>query len=186
MSEGSNELRRKLEAILLVSGRPVDLSEASKFLKASKAEIKKAADELKEIYEKYGSALEVLELDGKFMVRVRQDLSKLASKFSRRPFLSKSVAKTLSLIAFEGPLTIDALKSKRGRKVYSHLKTLERLGLIKLDYDQNLKTKVYSVTDNFVKVFGALTRAEGSENEISSKPPATGGKARASSPSFSS
>ncbi len=151
------KLRQQLEAALLASGRPVYIEELVKILKAKPKDIRNEIEHLKKIYSE-NSALELVEFEDSYMLRIKPDLVAIAKKFSEKPFLSKSVAKTLSIIAYYGPLSIKELKEKRGNVVYSHIKILEKFRLIK---KQDLGTKkVYSVTDDFFKLFNVPQNKE--------------------------
>ncbi|MFP3130058.1 MAG: SMC-Scp complex subunit ScpB [Nitrososphaeria archaeon] len=143
-------LKMKLEAALLASGRPIYIEELSNILKVKPKEIKEALDSLKNIYSK-DSALELVEFKDSYMLRIRPELAPVAKKFAGKPFLSRSMAKTLSLIAYYGPISIKELKEKRGSVVYSHIKALEKIRLIKKEETNG--QKMYSVTDDFFKLF---------------------------------
>ncbi|MDP8023009.1 MAG: SMC-Scp complex subunit ScpB [Nitrososphaeria archaeon] len=147
---GKTKLREQLEAALLASGRPVYMEELVKILKAKPKDIKEELEHLKKIYSE-DSALELVEFEESFMLRIKPELVAIAKKFSEKPFLSKSLAKTLSIIAYYGPLSIKDLKEKRGSVVYSHIKTLEKFRLVKKQVSGT--KKVYSVTEDFFKLF---------------------------------
>jgi len=152
MSKQKNgiSLKMKLEAALLASGRPIHIEELSNILKVKPKEIKETLDSLKNIYSKE-SALELVEFKDSYMLRIRPELAPIAKKFGEKPFLSRSLAKTLSLIAYYGPISVKELKEKRGSIIYSHIKTLEKMRLIKKEETNG--QKMYSVTDDFFKLF---------------------------------
>ncbi len=146
-----DDVRRRVEAALLSSGRPVSSEELMRILRIRKSELLEAIRTIKSSYDSCGSALELLELDDSFMIRIRPELAGPARKFSGRPFLSRSMAKTLSYIAFYGPVEAKDLASKRGIVVYSQLKALERMGLVRrVERDGR---RMYEVTESFYRLF---------------------------------
>jgi len=132
----AEELKRIVEAILYVAGRPVEISRIhgvlKKFLPSVGIEdIRRAILQLTDDLRSYGSALEILHLSGdKFVLQLRPEYSDIAKLFSFTPPVGRGLLKTLSYIAFNQPIPLSQVAKVRGSSAYRHVRELRRMKLV--------------------------------------------------------
>jgi len=108
---------------------------------------------LKQEYINRHTSLEILELaDERFVMQLKAEYSPRVQRLALRPLLTVGPLKTLSYIAYRQPLAQKQVLMVRGHHVYSHLKKLEELGLIKRE--RIGRTKVLRTTQFFADYFG--------------------------------
>ncbi|MEM0118648.1 MAG: SMC-Scp complex subunit ScpB [Conexivisphaerales archaeon] len=147
-------LQAKLEAALYSAGRPLSVDELCKAAntKSRRKVLKAIADIASRINSNF-KAIEVAKVgNDSFAIQLRPEFNVVAKKFGSRPILSKSVLKTLTMIAYFQPISAKSLADRRGTSVYNHLKVLESWGLIA--GRQEGKNMVYTTTDFFAHYFG--------------------------------
>lgn len=122
----------KIEAILYASGRPVEIEKLKGVLKtSSRRKVINLVRELARIYDARGGALIVEELpEGMVALKVREEYSDVARAFASKPLLKPGPLKTLSYIAYYEPIELKEVISRLGKRVQSHLRTLEEMALI--------------------------------------------------------
>lgn len=141
------EAKKIIEAILFAAARPVSMEELKKYLK--EREIKKAIKDLIEDYKQ--SAIEIVEIDGKYVMQLRNEYAEYAKKFAPME-LSKALLKTLAIIAYHQPIKQSELKKIIGSQVYDYVKQLKKKGFIRTKKEG--KTKVIELTPYFYDYFG--------------------------------
>src|SRR5579885_1553705 len=135
MLQDKDMFEAKLEAALYSAGRPLSVDELCKA--ANTKSRRKVLKALNEIASRVNSSFRAIEV---------------AKKFGSKPILSKSVLKTLTMIAYFQPISAKSLADRRGTSVYNHLKVLESWGLV--SGKQEGKNMVYTTTDFFAHYFG--------------------------------
>lgn len=143
--------RMLVEAALFTAGRPLSLDEIQKATKLKSSEIINILNEIKKDLEERLQALELTEVDGMYVIRVRPELSDVARKISTGRSLGKGALKTLAFIAKNQPVLAKDVAAVRGSSAYSHIKRLERLGLIRKRPDDGK----YETTKYFYVLFNA-------------------------------
>ncbi|MBL7118996.1 SMC-Scp complex subunit ScpB, partial [Candidatus Bathyarchaeota archaeon] len=131
---GQNTQEQHLvEAALYVTGRPLDLGELGSVIGTrSKKRVRPIVNIVKESYNSRGGPLEILELpDGRFVLQLKPRFANKVRRLATRPLLTSGPLRTLSYIAFRQPVTQSQVASVRGPHVYSHIRMLESMGLIK-------------------------------------------------------
>ncbi len=142
-------MKKEVEAILFSSSEPVSVIEIARTLKAKVEDVEKAIDEIVKDYESRDSAIEVLRLGDKVLMRVKPKYQHLVS--GKRD-LDRSILRTLGTIAVNQPIELSKLAKIRGNRCYGHVKRLEELGLVRSE--KKGRTKVLTVTDAFIRYFG--------------------------------
>ncbi len=142
-------MREEVEAILFSSPDPVSLKSIAKKLGVKVEEVERVVDELVSDYRSRRTALEVVRLGDKALMRVKPEYQHLAS--GERD-LDRPTLRTLAFIALNQPIELSKLVKVRGRRCYEHVKILEDFGLIKAE--KKGKTKVLTTTDAFLSYFG--------------------------------
>ncbi len=142
------EEKEILEAALFASGEPLDIAQLSNLVRG-----KNARDLLQRLMDEYrqrGSALEIKEIEGRFVMQVMPEYAEkvrsLAPKELRAPVL-----RTLSMIAYHQPLTVAALVERRGQAAYDHVRELEEWGFISAV--PHGRTRLLSTTHRFSEYF---------------------------------
>ena len=146
------DLKKKIESILFVAGRALSLKEIAKELNEDEKKIKEALDVLIEEYKNRNSAIEIIEINGFYEMRVKPEFLNYASKFSAFKDLSIGALKTLALIVYKSPIKQSEIIKIQGNKAYEHIKKLEKKGLI--ISKKSGKTKLIFISPNFEKYFG--------------------------------
>ncbi|MEM3197192.1 MAG: SMC-Scp complex subunit ScpB [Conexivisphaerales archaeon] len=142
----------KVEAVLFTAGRPLTLEEISKLTGISKKKAEEAIEVVERNLKERSYALELDIINGMYTIRLKPEIVDIARKASLKPFLSRSIMRTLTIIAFYQPVLSTDLAQRRGSLVYSHLKLLEKLGFVSHKMDG--KKKSYETTPYFYRFFG--------------------------------
>ncbi|RLF44855.1 MAG: SMC-Scp complex subunit ScpB [Thermoplasmata archaeon] len=147
------EAKRIIEAILFAAGRPISKEEIIK-AGVRKKEIEEAVKELMKEYK--NSAVEIAIIDdSKYVMQLREEYAKYVKKFAPME-LSKSLLKTLSIIAYHQPIKQSELKKIIGSQIYEHVKELKKRGFIKTKKEG--RTKIVEASPYFYEYFGFDTK----------------------------
>ena len=137
-----------LEAALFASGEPLDSVQLANLVKGRN--VRELLQQLMDEYRQRGSALEIKEIEGRFVMQVMPEYAEkvrsLAPKELRAPVL-----RTLSMIAYHQPLTVAELVDRRGAAAYDHVRELEEWGLISA-VPQG-RTRLLATTQRFAEYF---------------------------------
>ncbi|MCL4343939.1 MAG: SMC-Scp complex subunit ScpB [Nitrososphaerota archaeon] len=142
----------KVEAVLFTAGRPLSLEEISKLTGAGKKRAEEAIKKVESNLKERSYALELDVINGMYIIRLKPEIVDVARKASLKPFLSRSIMRTLTIVAFYQPVSSADLVQRRGSLVYTHLKLLEKLGFI--SYKRDGRKKIYETTPYFYRFFG--------------------------------
>ncbi len=142
-----------VEAALYVTGRPLDLRELGSVMGTrSKKKVRPVVRAVKESYDARGGPLEILELpDERFVLQLKPQFTDKVRRLATRPLLTPGPLRTLSYIAFRQPVTQSQVASVRGPHVYTHIRMLESMGLIK--NERFGRTKLLRTTKSFSDYF---------------------------------
>lgn len=142
-------LKAKIEAVLFVTGKAMDIEEISGILKASTESVEEAMLELIMEYSSRDGALEIDDEDG-YIIQVKEDYSNIVEQLIPIE-MSQAVLKTLSMIAIKQPVLQSDLVTLRGVTVYDHINSLLEMGLI----TKKAKAKSYMIktTPKFQEYF---------------------------------
>ena len=144
-----------LEAALYSAGRPVDL-ESMKVVVRTKSDkvMARLIRDLSFRYDARRSALEIKFLPGnRVVMRLRQRYDQTVKRFTTRPLLTIGPLKTLSYIAYHQPVPQSQVIEDRGSHVYSHLRSMEEMGLITRERPEG-RGYVIETTAFFADYFG--------------------------------
>lgn len=147
------EMMARIEAVLYASSKPLSIKEIQ--LAAGTTSISKAVKLAREVAKKINTtmkSIEVVELDGSFVMQLKPSYNNIVKRFSAKPFLSNGVLKTLACIVHLQPVNSKRLLEIRGTQVYKHLKLLLQTGFIK--YEKVGRNKVYMTSKKFQEYFG--------------------------------
>lgn len=142
-------MKEEVEAILFSSSDPVSINYIAKKLRIKVSDVSRVIDELISEYERRRTALEIIKLGDKVLMRVKPKYQYLVS--GERD-LDRPTLRTLAIIALNQPIELSKLVKIRGSRCYEHVRKLENLGLIKAE--KKSRTKILTTTDTFLRYFG--------------------------------
>lgn len=126
-----NEMRQVIEAALFMSSRPLALAELGKLIGvAAPGFVSQKVHALQDMYEAAGSAVEIAEEDGKFYMRVKQQLVPFVKSFSSAAEISPHALRTLAYVAKNEGITKHALFLKLGGGIYEDVSELVEKGFV--------------------------------------------------------
>ena len=144
-----------LEAILFASGEPVLESDLEEKIK-DKKNLSNFLNELKEFYKHRG--INLLKTGKKWSFRTSDDLSDDLTIFKvQKRKLSRAALETLSIIAYQQPITRSEIENIRGVQMgRGSIDHLMEIGWIKPSGRKNIpgKPTMWSTTELFIEHFG--------------------------------
>ncbi len=147
------EIRKLIEAILFVAGRPVPIEELKKSTSINEdAEIKKIIKDINEALEKRKSFIEILAMDKDFWMRVKPDKKEELPRMEKGKSLSSDLMQIVSYIAIKQPIrSTEVKKVIKTKKFNEKLAQLEKSGFIRTQpYKRAL---ICTTTLHFASVF---------------------------------
>ncbi len=151
-------LKSLLEAILLISTRPLSIEDISKVVDEKKAEIRVAMEELREYYSQSDRGFYIEEVAEGYQFRAREDYNPWLQRLEglKPPRLSQAALETLAIIAYKQPVVRAEIEDIRGVDVGGILKNLLEKRLIKILGRKDLPGRplVYGTTREFLELFG--------------------------------
>ncbi len=146
------ELPTILEAILFGSGRSMSLEELSEMLGEPKGVIHVGLSNLrKEMEQREGSALQLTDVSGRWIMEVRPEMSAFLPETFRADIPTRLLP-AAALIAYHQPMQQSQLKDMLGHKAYDHVRDLAAMGLI--DRRREGLTRRLTTTRRFAEYFG--------------------------------
>jgi segregation and condensation protein B len=143
---------RTIEAILFVSGKFLSMSELVTLSNLNPVVVKELIEKLKERYEKFDSALEVVEKNDLWKMDVKQEYSHFVTKLATGDAeFSKAEQETLAIVAYKQPIKQSVIIKIRGNKAYEHLDKFESLSLIKRKREGH--TSIITLSEDFYDYF---------------------------------
>ena len=144
-----------LEAILFASGSPV-LEEDLKDKMTNKKDFKKEIESLKEFYKNRG--INLIKTGNKWSFRTSESVKDDLTIFkSQKRKLSRAAIETLSIIAYQQPITRSEIENVRGVQMgRGSIDHLMEIGWIKPSGRKNIpgKPTLWSTTEIFIEHFG--------------------------------
>jgi len=160
MVSKDSEYRKRIEAVLFASGRPLSMRQLKSAAGARKVEkVEKALRELVEEYRARDTSLEIVEIgQGNYMLRVKPEYSGFVKRIGVKPMISRAVLKTLTLIGLKQPIAQSRIVSFRGSHAYKQIKRLVEMGL--LEANREGRSKLLRLTPTGLSIFGARSDDE--------------------------
>ncbi|MCD6218323.1 SMC-Scp complex subunit ScpB [bacterium] len=157
-------VRNLIEGILLMSSEPLEISRIAKSLGIKKAVAEKASEILVEDYQTRGILIQ--EIGDGLQLGTNPDIAEHLERFfqiERRRRVSRAGLQTLSIIAYNQPITRAEVESFRGGiNSGGVLQSLLERDLVKIAGRKETPGNpyLYSVSDAFLKYFGLKTIEE--------------------------
>ncbi|MBR3269617.1 MAG: SMC-Scp complex subunit ScpB [Oscillospiraceae bacterium] len=148
-----------LEAVLFAAGEPADTARIAEALGITELELDGIAAELERFYAESGSALQVLKLGSTLQLSTRSEFAdgiKAALEVKRNTPLSNAAMETLTIIAYNQPVTKGFVERVRGVDSSSVVNTLADRGLLEEAgrIDVPGRPVAYRTTAHFLRCFG--------------------------------
>ncbi len=145
------DLKSRIEAVLFVTGRAVDLKEIAKILETDEQEVEDAMLALIVDYSSRDGALEIDDENG-YIIQVKDEYMDIVEKLCPVD-ISNAVLKTLTIIALKEPIRQSELKELRGSTAYEHVQELVDKGLVSRKKDKNGRSYNLKTTEKFAEYF---------------------------------
>ena len=158
------ELAKIIEAILFVSGEPVQLGAVARALEVTELEESAAADELASDYDYNRRGICLKRFGSHIQLSTRPDYAPQIEKLLQpiqKQSLSQAALETLAVVAYKQPVTRLDIEAVRGVKCDYSVQSLMNKGLIEeVGRKETLGRPIlYGTTDAFLSHFG-LTSLE--------------------------
>ena len=154
-----NEKAAAVEAILFASGEAIDTEKIAEAAEVESADIPKLIGLLERRYSDSKSAIEIVKLGNKYQMCTKKEYSeyiKSAMESKKQTPLSNAAMETLTIVAYNQPVTKGFVESVRGIDSSSVVNSLADKGLLeeagRLDVPG--RPVAYKTTDNFLRCFG--------------------------------
>ncbi|MEA1907091.1 MAG: SMC-Scp complex subunit ScpB [Euryarchaeota archaeon] len=141
-----------IEAAMFASDRSIDIGQLSELIGEPVDETTLIMNKLVEEYGMRESGFEIIKSsDTKYLMRVRPEYVEYVKSFAPKE-LPAPVLRTLSMIAYHQPVKQSDIVRIRGNSTYSHIHTLNEMGLIASTPEGH--TKLLTTTPGFAEYFG--------------------------------
>lgn len=154
-----------LEAVLFASGEPIELPRLAEALNVDEDTVRRLADLLTEQYDKRNSGLQLMRLDGALQLTTRAEYAepiRAALEVKRNAPLSNAALETLTIIAYNQPVTKGFVERVRGVDSSSVVNTLTERGLLEEAGRIEIPGRpvTYRTTAHFLRCFGLQSLAD--------------------------
>lgn len=151
------KLSAVVEAILFAGGEPVELDRICEAADAVVSEVQEAIKLLEEKYSE-NSGIELLKLNDSYQLATKQEFApyiKSALEIKRSSALSPAAMETLTIVAYNQPVTKGFVESVRGVDSSGVVNSLVEKGLLAEAGRLDLPGRpiAYMTTDNFLRAF---------------------------------
>jgi len=151
-TSGGKEEKGIIEAALFISARPMALEELRTLTGiGAMGYLRKVVEELRADYERRGSAIEILDVDGKYEMRIRADYVGRVKQFAQDTEISKAALRTLAYISKHDGVLKSELARRIGSSIYQDVKELVEAGFVKPK--KAGRSSSLHLTDKFHKYF---------------------------------
>ncbi len=153
-----NQVQKKIEALLLISVKPLSIKVLQELVGAKKKE--EVTDALEVLMKKHNiqdSGIAIARLEDKVHMTTSPDVASLIAEFLKDEMtgeLTPASLETLTVVAYRGPITKTELEMIRGVNCTLILKNLLMRGLIEEKKDKDELLSMYQVTFDFLKYLG--------------------------------
>ncbi len=153
------DLSKILEAILFVSGEPLQIAALATALEVTELEVSAAADELASDYDYNRRGICLKRFGSHIQLSTRADYAPQIEKLLQpvqKQSLSQAALETLAVVAYKQPVTKLEIEAVRGVKCDYSVQSLVNKGLIQeVGRKETLGRPIlYGTTDTFLSHFG--------------------------------
>ncbi|MBI5051390.1 SMC-Scp complex subunit ScpB [Candidatus Micrarchaeota archaeon] len=144
--------KRIIEAALFISAREMSLEEFRTLTGiGALGYLQNLVEDLRKEYVEKGSAIEIISIEGKYLMRVRTDYVERVKQFAQDTEVSKNALRTLAYIAKKDGVLKSELANKIGSQIYQDVQELVEKGFV-LSKKAGRTSKL-TVTEKFRKYF---------------------------------
>lgn len=159
------DIPKVVEAILFVSGEPVEVAELERALEVTTLELSAALDELESGYDRERRGLRLLRFGSHVQLGTRSEYAPYIEKLLQpvqKQTLSQAVMETLAVIAYKQPVTRAEIEAVRGVKCdYSVQSLMNKRLICEVGRKETIGRPIlYGTTDEFLRHFGISSLAE--------------------------
>lgn len=155
MNMADLDKKRIIESALFISARSMSTEELAKFAGiAAPGFVKAMLEELKNEYEARGSAVEISETEGKWLMRVKDAYAEKVKGFAQQAEVGRSALRTLAYIAKHDGVLKSEIARKIGSQIYQDVQELAQSGFVK--QVKAGRSKRLFLTDKFRQYFRAV------------------------------
>lgn len=146
------EEKKLIEAALFISGRSMSLEELRTLTGiGALGYLRKVIEELRGDYDGRGSALEIIDIEGKYMMRVKSEHLTRVKDFAQDTEISRGALRTLAHISKNDGILKSSLVKRLGSRVYGDVKELVGAAFVK-QQKSGRSSKLW-LTEKFKKYF---------------------------------
>jgi segregation and condensation protein B len=155
-----SEYKKRIEAALFASGRPLGILQLKSAAGVRKVEkVENALRELIEEYRSRDTSLEIVEIGHEnYMLRVKPEYANCVKKLGVKPMISRASLKTLTLIGLKQPIAQSKIVALRGTHAYKQIQKLVEMGLV--EASRSGRSRLLSLTPTGLSIFGARNDEE--------------------------
>lgn len=150
-------LSAKIESILFIAARPMNVKKLAEICGVSKEEVHQALEELIGFYNQSGRGVRIMHLGNDVQMTTAPDMSKMVQEFIKDETtgeLTKPSLEALTIIAYRGPITKPELEQIRGVNCSLILRNLMMRGLVEMIGEPGEPQTTYRVTMDFLRFLG--------------------------------
>lgn len=150
-------LKSKIESLLFITTRPLDLKKIIELTGAKKDEASKILAALVEEYNQETKGINIQKIGNKYQMVTNPVNAKMISGFLKEEMtgeLTPASLETLTVIAYRGPITKTELEMIRGVNCSVILRNLMIRGLVEEINDKKEMVQKYQITFDFMKHLG--------------------------------
>jgi len=130
--DGMENKKRLIEAALFMSSREISPEELKKLTGIdAPGHIINLINELAEEYKQRGSAIEIREIAGKYIMSVREEYLPFVKEFAKETELSKGAVRVLAYIANNNGILKSEVVKVLGTQAYGYIKEISEKGFVK-------------------------------------------------------
>ncbi len=157
-----SDLAKIIEAILFVSGEPIQLSTIAHAMEVTEIEVISAVEELESDYDYQRRGICLKRFGSHIQLSTRADYAPFIEKLLQpvqKQSLSQAALETLAVVAYKQPVTKLDIEAVRGVKCDYSVQSLVNKGLIEeVGRKETLGRPIlYGTTDTFLSHFGLKT-----------------------------
>lgn len=144
--------KRLIEAALFISGRELSLEELRRLTGVGAlGYLQGLVEQLQKEYAERGSSLEIVQMDGKYSMRVRNEYLTPVRQFAQDTEISKNALRTLAYVAKHDGMLKSELAKRIGSQIYQDVQELVSEGFVK-PQKAGRSSKLF-LTEKFKKYF---------------------------------
>lgn len=157
--EAETDKKRLIEAVLFMSPNALGVGELAEMTGiASVGHVERIARELAEEYKSRDTALEIIEIDRRFMFSLKEPYASRVGRFASGPDITKGSLRLLAYVSKNNNALQSGLVKLFGASTYDHVKELAEKGFI--ESKKQGRSRTISVTNKFKEYFNVQAQIQ--------------------------